>query len=362
MSTVNPPRSRRPYLWLAVIVAFGIGLFVIRATLVPAPAAPPARGGPGGGGPPLQVSGLLLKNERVERIIRSSGTVLAGEEVELRSETAGRITGIHFKEGRPIKRGDLLFKIHDAELRAQLERVEPRLHLAEERESRQKILLEREAVSREEYDLAVQEKRSLTAERNLLKAQLDKTEIRAPFDGVVGLRSVSVGSYVSPGTQLAGFYSLNPLKIDFSIPEVYFSRVRVGDTVAAQIQGLEGKVSAVIEALEPRLDRETRMLRIRGLLPNPGGRIPPGASAGIELPLSGAVESIMVPSTAVLPDISGQTVFMYRGGKAVPVSVIAGYRTDEKVEIEGVNPGDTLILSGLIQMRPGASVTLGELQ
>jgi membrane fusion protein (multidrug efflux system) len=322
--------------------------------------APEERGGraagKGKGGRQLEVNTMVLRPETVARRIQSSGTVMAREEVDLRSETDGRVTGIHFREGTPVRKGALLVKVNDAELRAQLRQVEHRVKLAEEREARQRALLERQAVSQEEYDVALQERNSLLAERDLLRARLDKTEIRAPFDGVVGLKSVSVGSYVSPGTRIAGFVSVDPLRVDFSIPEQYFSQVKAGDSLSLTVDGLKEAVKGVVHAVEPKVDPATRMLRIRAECPNEKGLIPPGASARVDLPLRASEGVIMAPSQAVLPDIRGQKVMLYKGGKARSVPVTAGFRTEDRVQIDGVSPGDTLITSGLVQVKDGMDV------
>lgn len=354
----NQGKSRRGgrLLWPAIALA-AAALLLIRFLSAPDKAAGGGRGGKGArqGPKTLEVSVLVLRPENVDRKLLSSGTVMAREEVDLKSETDGRVIGVHFTEGAPVKKGALLIKINDSELRAQVRKLNLQIKLGEEREFRQRALLERQAVSQEEYDVALQEKNSLLAERDLLRARLDKTEIRAPFDGVVGLKSVSVGSYVSPGTRIAGLFSLHPLKIDFSIPEQYFSRVRPGDSVLVSVEGGQAPVKGAVYAVEPKVDPATRMLRIRALCPNEDGRIPPGASARVELPLQAPEAVIMAPSMAVLPDIRGQKVMLLKGGKAKSVAVTAGYRTEDRVQIDGVAAGDTLITSGLVQLKDGMS-------
>lgn len=355
----NPGKSRKSgrLLWPAVVLAVA-ALLLVRFLSAPEKAAAGDRGGKGGKQGPrtLEVSVRVLRPENVDRKLLSSGTVLAREEVDLKSEASGRVVGVHFTEGAPVKKGALLIKINDSELRAQVRKLSLQIKLGEEREFRQRALLRRQAVSQEEYDVALQEKNSLLAERDLLRAQVDKTEIRAPFDGVVGLKSVSVGSYVSPGTRIAGLFSLHPLKIDFSIPEQYFSRVRPGDSVLVTVEGGPAPVKGAVYAVEPKVDPATRMLRIRALCPNEDGRIPPGASARVELPLKASEGVIMAPSMAVMPDIRGHKVMLLKGGKAKSVPVTAGYRTEDEVQIDGVAAGDTLITSGLVQLKDGMSV------
>jgi membrane fusion protein, multidrug efflux system len=306
----------------------------------------------------LEVSYLVLKPQPLARKVLSSGTLLAREEVDLRTEAAGRIVGVHFKEGSRVKKGALLVKINDDVIKAQLRKISNQLKLSEAREFRQNALAARELISKEELEVAVSEKNSLLADRDMLRAQLDKTEIRAPFDGVVGLKSVSEGSNVAAGTSIAGFFSLDPLKIDFSIPEQYFGQAKAGDSILITVEGRSGPVKGIVYAVEPKVDPATRMLRIRGYCPNGEGLIPPGASARVELPLRVVQDAILVPSNAVMPDIRGQKVMLYKGGKAVSVPVTSPYRAEDQIQIAGVNPGDTLILSGLIQLKNGSPVKL----
>ncbi|MDB5051628.1 MAG: MexH family multidrug efflux transporter periplasmic adaptor subunit, partial [Fibrobacteres bacterium] len=278
------------------------------------------------------------------------------------SEIQGRVTKVGFREGAKVKKGALLIKINDAEIRAQLRKLENQLKLAENKEFRQRSLAARDLVSKEEYEIAEEEKNSLLADRDMLRAQLAKTEILAPFDGVVGLKDISEGSNIAAGTRIAGLFSLDPLKIDFSIPEQYFGQVKSGDSLLISVEGLSKPVKGVVYAIEPKVDPATRMLRIRGYCPNGEGLIPPGASARVQLPLKTIPDAIMVPSMAVIPDIKGQKVMLYKGGKAAAVPVRIGYRTEDQIQIDGVEGGDTLIVSGLIQLKPGSPVRLAEVK
>lgn len=351
--------SRR--LWLLAALVILSALVTGRVLTAPdKPAGGKAGTGGAGGGRTLEVSVVVLEAETMARKLRSSGTVMAREEVDLKSEASGRVTAVTLKEGAFVKKGTLLVKINDAELRARMRKLGHQIKLSEEREFRQKSLLEKQAVSQEEYDVALQERNALLAERDLLRAQLEQTEVRAPFDGVVGLKAVGEGSYVSPGTRIAAFFSLHPLKIDFSIPEQYFSRVKAGDSLTVRVEGVDGPVRGSIYAVEPKVDPSTRMLRIRAYCPNEDGRIPPGASARVELPLQAAQGVVMAPSTAVVPDIRGQKVFLLKGGKAKSVSVTSGYRTEDRVELSGIGPGDTLITTGLVQLKDGMAVKAAE--
>jgi membrane fusion protein (multidrug efflux system) len=364
--TQKPMPSRNKLLWPVVAILI-VALAAVRMLNAPAAPAEGAGGGKGAGQSsrgdggknaqkPLEVAIVVLKPQPLARKVLSSGTLLAKEEIDLKSESQGRITAVRFKEGAKVRKGDLLVKINDAEIKAQLKKIENQLRLSEAKEFRQQTLASRDLVSREELEIAVSERKSLLADREMLRAQLAKTEIRAPFDGVVGLKEISEGSNIASGTRIAGLFSLDPLKIDFSIPEQYFGQVKAGDSLRITLEGRQDPITGTVYAIEPKVDPATRMLRIRGYCPNGQGLIPPGASARVELPLRIIPDAILVPGNAVLPDIRGQKVMLFKGGKAVAAPVTSLYRSEDQLQITGVAAGDTLIVSGLIQLKAGGAV------
>lgn len=311
----------------------------------------------------LPVRGYVVNKRKMDNRVLSSGTLVANEEVELRCETSGIITKILFQEGSFVRKGALLVKINDAELQAQLQRTLYRLKLAETREERQRKLLAEKAVSQEEYDIALNELNTLKAEAQVIRAQIDKTEIRAPFDGVVGLRYVSVGSYISPATRIASIQNLRPLKIDFAIPEKYASMVRKGDKVLFKIQGASKTLEGEVYAIEPKIDPTTRTLPIRAIYPNKDHRIFPGAFAEVELLMQQIDDAVLIPTEALIPELKGQKVFVAKQGKAEPKPVQIGTRTDKEIQItSGLSDGDTVITTGILQLRPGTSVCFTDFQ
>lgn len=352
----TPRKSPRAFVGILIAATALIAVLLgFRALQAPDKGkAPPSKAG---SGEPLSVDAVLLQPASLSRTLLSSGTLLAEEEVVLRSENPGRIVAIRFSEGRPAKKGDLLVKLQDDELKAQLQQVETALALASDREKRQSRLLASEAISQEEFDIAAQERQSLAAQKALLQAKWEKTEIRAPFDGVAGLRSVSVGSFVESDDRIANFVSVAHLKIDFSLPERYFGQVRPGDSLTLRIEGLDSARTGSVMAVEPKIDPQTRMMRLRGRMDNADGRVAPGTSARVTLTLPPRPGSLLAPSHAVLPGISGQTVFLARGGQAVSVPVEVLDRSEKQVHLRGVSAGDTLIVSGLMQLQPGAPVS-----
>lgn len=320
----------------------------------------PARTGGGGGGGELSVQSVVVSPRPLEEAVRAIGTLSANEEVELRSERSGKIQKIYFREGGAVKAGDLLVKIDDSELSAQLARAEQRRKLAEQLEERQKMLLEKGGVSREEYDRILTELNTLRAEEQLIRVQVEKTEIKAPFDGIIGLRYASEGSYVTSSDRLATLQDLGSLKIDFSIPEKYARQVKPGDKIIFTTAGAERKFSGTVFAVEPKVDPATRTLPVRARAANLNRALMPGGFANVELVLR-QEKVLLVPAGAVIPDIKGHKVFLYKGGKAEAREVQVGLRTANELEIaSGLSSGDTVITTGLLQLRPGAPVRLSE--
>lgn len=312
---------------------------------------------------PLPVKAHILEPENLDNKVLTTGTILANEEVELRSELSGKILKIYFKEGSFVNQGDLLVKINDAELQAQLQSAKSRLELQKQTEFRQRQLLEKEAISQEDYDMTANQLKVNQSEVDLIQAQIDKTEIRAPFSGIIGLRNVSEGSFVTNATVIATLQNINPVKIDFSIPERHSSMVSPGDEIYFTVTGSDKRFSGRIYAIEPKIDPVTRTLRMRALCSNSTRELLPGSFANIELVLKRINDALMIPTEALVPDISGQRVFIYRDGKAIPQQVETGIRTEKRIQLlSGVNAMDTIITSGMLQLRPGLPVTISEFE
>ncbi len=344
-----------------------IGIVIIVLIVLAIPKLKSTENKPGGRGfgstGPLPVKAHITKYQVLDNKVLTTGTVLANEEVDLKSEVPGKITKILFKEGSYVKAGDLLVKINDADLQAQLQSAKSRLELQKDTEYRQKQLLEKEAISQEDYDMTANQLQVNEAEVELIKAQIAKTEIRAPFSGIIGLKSVSEGSFVTNSMVIASLQNINPIKIDFSIPERYSTMVDVGDEINFSITGSDKNYVGKVYAIEPKIDPVTRTLQIRALCSNTGREILPGSFANIQLVLKKIEDAILIPSEALIPDIKGQKVFIYRNGKAAPQQVGTGIRTDINVQLtSGISEGDTIITSGMLQLRPGAPVTISEFE
>lgn len=306
---------------------------------------------------PLGVEVFIVSPDTISNNIVTTGTLIANEEVDLATESSGIIKEIYLKEGARVIKGDILIKINDSELKAQLNRADFRLNLAEDREKRQLQLLEKGGISQEEYDATLNEVNVLRSEVTLIQAQIDKTEIRAPFSGQLGLKYVSGGSYISPTSRIASLQDINPIKIDFSVPERHAAQVEVGSKVEFTIQGIDKPLIAEVYAKEPRINTDTRTLQVRARSENPNGKLLPGSFANLELTLNTINNALMVPTISLLPELEGQKVFVLRNGVVQPQRVVTGLRTNTRVQIiDGVQEGDTVLTTGLLQVRPGMNV------
>ena len=310
-------------------------------------------------GAPLSVNGVVILTQELDNIVRSSGTVLASESVDLVTEAAGRIEKIAFTEGTHVKKNDLLVKINDDDLRAQLKKTELQIQLASDQEKRQKQLYEINGISKEQYDIALNQVNTLKADRENLTTSIRKREIRSPFDGIVGLRYISEGGYVSQTTRIASIQKINPLKVDFSIPEKYADDVRVGDLVEFSSDETHLDFTGKLYAIEPKIGPVTRTLQLRALCDNKNEKIFPGAYVQIELRLKKIPDALMVPSQAIIPVLKGQSILVKRKGVVVALPVKTGIRTASFVQIlSGLNAGDTVLTTGLMQARPGMAVNV----
>ena len=311
----------------------------------------------GGRGDALGVSTVIVQPGRLVESVTSTGSLRAEESVELQAEINGKVTAINFTEGARVRRGDLLVKLNDAEARATLAGAAYRQELSVLREKRFATLLKQGVARQEEYDTALNEVNIQKAQTELIHAQIAKTEIRAPFDGVVGLRYVSEGALINAATRVATLQRLDKLKIDFSIPEKYSTRIRVGSPVTFTVAGSQKTFHGNIYAYDPRIDAATRTVTIRAVCPNPEGRLLPGAFATITLTLRQLENAILVPAVAVIPEMNEKSVFVVSDGKAERRVVETGARLETVVHVvTGLEPGDVVITSGLQQMRSGQAV------
>lgn len=325
--------------------------------LKPKNQAKPGGAGPMGKGGPSMVTGFITSAHTLDNKLFSSGSVKAYEEVMLMPEVAGKLVQIAFKEGSNVSKGTLLAKISDTDLQAQLGKLNLQLKLAKEKEARLQSLLSIKGVSQEEFDASSNTVKTISADMDFTKAQIAKTEIRAPFDGKIGLRQVSEGSFVNSATVIASMQQTKQLKIDFTVPEKYSSIVVPGNIIHFTVDNVNQTFTAKVEAIEPKIDQQTRNITIRAVYNNDRSDIYPGAFARIELIANKKQEAILIPTEAIIPELKGKKVFVNRGGKAMPVKVKTGLRNDAMIEItEGLKVGDTIITTGIMALKPESEI------
>ena len=314
---------------------------------------------PKGKGKSIKVTGIVATPQTFDNNLSLSGSIEANEQVEIRSEVSGIVEAIYFKEGSNVGKGQVLFKVNDLELRAQLRQTATREGLASENERRARLLLQKEAISQEEYDLARADLKSAQAQSQLIRAQIAKTSVRAPFSGRIGLRSISPGTYITPAILVAKLVNTGKLKITFSIPEKYATQVKTNTNITFSVSGSTEKFNANVYAIEPEVAVATRTLQVRAIAENKNGKLLPGTFADVELPLDIIRNAIVVPTEAIIPVQNGKKVFISSNGKAKEVMIETATRTDATILVlSGLKAGDTIITSGVMSLKNETPVTV----
>lgn len=354
---------------MGIVIALAIigALVFVKYRYFPSPEAG-GKGGKGGdkaaggaGQPasrtPVQV--YMVQATSLANVVAATGSVLADESVVIQSEVSGKITSLNIKEGQPVKKGQLLFTINADEIQANLKRQAYNLKLYQDQEQRQRTLLEKEYISAQEYEQTNNLLQTARADQQALRAALAKAYVRAPFSGVLGLTTATVGTYVSPGTQITTLSRIRPVKIDFGVPSRFANAVEVGDPVTVTDEGSSKKYRAKVYAINPQIDPASRTLQVRALYPNTKDELRPGAFVKVNLELGATTDALQIPTEAVIPDATGYTVYVVENGKAESRKVKIGNRSDKLIEItDGLAVGDSLIRTGILQVKPGDKVAV----
>ncbi|MFO7615693.1 MAG: efflux RND transporter periplasmic adaptor subunit [Bacteroidales bacterium] len=302
----------------------------------------------------LPVECYLLRDTVAGYSLETVGTLLAREQVDIVSELQRKVVAIHLSEGDLVRSGQLLFKLDDADIVSRMRRLELDAGLAAANEARELVLLEKGGISQERFDEVATRRQVLQAEIAVLQVDLAKTELRAPFAGRVGLRNISIGAMAVPGQLLATLQEVHRLSLDFSIPEKYAPNIKPGVVVRFRTDYLPEPLTSTVVAVEPGIDLRTRTLTVRAAVDNRDGRLIAGSSAKVEVSLQEEMPSLFVPTSALIPTISGYTVFKAVGGKAVATLVKTGTRTRDQVQIlDGLSAGDTIVATNLLRVRNG---------
>lgn len=317
----------------------------------------------GGQAASLPVNVIELRPERLENNLSITGTIIPNEIVSLRSEISGLVLRIAFREGEFVKKGTPLVYLNDDELKAQYQKLEFTKKLFESQENRQKQLLAKEAISQEEYDIVLNQFNTNLSDLRLLEAQLSKTVIRAPFDGVLGLRQISEGSVIGTNDVIVSIINIDPIKIEFSIPERYANEVKPGSKIFFSTEAGVEEAEGIVYAFEPNIDAGTRTLKIRAQSPNRNKRFLPGMFVRIKYILGVEENALMVPAEAIIPELSGYKVYVVnQDGKVEERQISIGTRTESNVQIiAGLKEGDLVLTTGVLQVRTGMSVNYNKI-
>lgn len=302
----------------------------------------------------VAVDVIVATPQDVSSSVEANGTVVASEYVELRTEISGRLVYLNVPEGSFVQKGTVIAKINDADYVANLNKSRAQLELAQKTEQRLKKLIDIGGLNQADYDAAVNQVSTLKADIGFTQAQIDKTVIRAPFSGVIGLRQVSLGAYLSPQNVIATMQQLDKIRIDFTIPEEYSGLIRKGAAVDVQLDANNKTMTkAIILATEPQVIQNTRNLKVRAVLQ--GGKVNPGAFVKVSVSANRTGQAIFVPTNAIIPDDKNKQLVLVKGGKAAFVNVETGDRQANNAEItKGVNAGDTVVITGVLFARPKA--------
>ncbi|NBB21860.1 efflux RND transporter periplasmic adaptor subunit [Runella sp. CRIBMP] len=303
---------------------------------------------------PTIVDVMVATSQPVTNVIEANGTIIPGESTELRPEVSGRLTYLNVLEGKSVAEGTVMARINSADLEAQVKRTKVQLETAKKTEERLKKLLEVNGINQSDYDAALNTVNTLKADIAYTQTLIDKTIIRAPFTGTVGLRQVSPGAYVTPTSILATMQQLGKMKIDFTLPEENSDLIRIGSVVKVKLEGRDTTMrKATVIALEPQANRLTRNLMVRALLDD--SRVNPGAFAKVIVSSGNDKKAIMIPTNAIIPDDRNSQVILVKGGKASFVNVQTGIRTANNVEItQGISEGDSVVVTGVLFAKPDA--------
>lgn len=344
--------------WIATGLLLSSSIIACKNEKKETTTAAPARGNAS-----LQAEAFIVRTTSLSENLEIPGNVLPFEQTEIRPEISGRVVQLHITEGSFVKKGSLLVKLFDGDLQAQLKKLQVQLQIAEKTAERYNALLKINGVSQQEYDLSELDANNLRADIDLVRVNIVKTEIRAPFDGRIGLRNISLGAYITPTTLITTISQVGQLKMEFSVPEKYSDEMRKGRNVTFTVAGTQQIFNASILATESAIEANTRTLRVRTVVKGNHPLLVPGAFAKVALQLGENDEALIVPTQAVIPQARNKRVIVYKDGIAQFQDVRTGIRDSSFVEItEGLRKGDTVVTTALLSIREGSKIKLSKVQ
>jgi len=346
--------KKKSTIWIAVIILLIFALFLRMAFTKP---SDKAKSSDSKANAQKKVDAYIVKPSLLINEISVTGSLLAFEEVTLQNEVAGRVVKLNLPEGKFVRKGTLLVKLFDDDLQATLKKQQSQLAIQEQIYKRQSELLKVSGISQNDYDQTILQVNSIKADIEVQKTLIRKTEVLAPFDGVIGLRKISVGAIVTPATLLSTIRSENKIKLDFSVPEKYGSVVTSGMKVKFTMYNDDSQFEANVIATEEGIDATTRNLKVRAIVNGKSKLLIPGAFANVQLRLSENTNALLIPTQAIIPKEQTKSIIVAQHGKAHFITVLTGIRNASNIEItKGIQPGDTIITSGLLFLKEGAKL------
>jgi membrane fusion protein, multidrug efflux system len=342
-----------------IITYFLIGVCLVSACKSNKKEAQAGGGGPGRPSGPLQVQGFRVEAGTVSDNIEVPGSLLPAEQTEIRSEVNGRVVALNIVEGNTVKKGSLLVKLFDQDLQAQLNKLEVQLQIAQKTEERQRRLLEVSGISQQEYELSNLNVDNLKADIQSVKIAIAKTEIRAPYDGKLGLRNISLGSFISTSDIITTIRQVSTLKLEFAIPEKYAQNMVKGYKVSFKVEAGKQNHTATVLASENSVDATTRTLRVKAVVNDIHPELVPGSFATVNMQLGKNDKALLVPTQAIIPQARNKQVVVFKQDSARFITVETGIRDSAFVQVlNGLEIGDTVITSGLMAIRPTSKIKL----
>ena len=313
--------------------------------------------------PALKVEGFIVKQSSLSKDIDVTGSLLPYEVTEIHPEISGLVTNIYFNEGSYVSAGKLLLTLRSDDLVAQLNKLYVQQKAAALTVKRYAELLKVNGVSQQEYDQNVLTVNTIQADIAILKTNIAKTRIVAPFSGIMGLRNISKGAYVTPQTPISNLRQVNRLKIEFSVPEVYSKSIRVGSPVTFTVQNSDQLFLANVTATENFIEQNNRSLKVRAVMAKADRALTAGQFAKVNIALDTDFSAYMIPSQAIIPKARNKEVIVLEDGKATFRTVTTGIRDSSSVEVKtGLKAGDTIVITGLMTIKPGAAVAISRIK
>lgn len=313
--------------------------------------------------PPPRVDGFVIQVSPLSEKLELPGSIIANESTEINPEIAGRLTYLNAAEGKVVGKGTLIAQIYDGDLKAQLNKLRIQLRVQEQTAKRYEELLKINGVSQQEYDMIALQSNNIRADMSIVQSNIMRTQVRAPFSGTLGLKMVSPGAYLTPASVITTIRQTSQLKLDFTLPEKFTTRLRPGQLVNFTAEGNEKIYNAKIMATESGITEDSRSLRVRATVINSDKNLLPGAFAKVNIGFEPDPNAIMIPSQAIVPQARGKKVVVYRSGNISFEDVVTGVRDSSMVQVtSGLKVGDTIITTGLMSLKPKGKVVLNKVK